>query len=395
MQNHPTAVIVGAARTPIGAYRGSLASLSAPQLGAIAIKAALERAGLKPEDVQDVIMGCVLQGGIGQAPARQAAIAAGIPTSAGAWTVNKVCSSGLKAVMLAAAQIESGEYDVVVAGGMESMSNTPHYVYWARGGVGYGHAQVTDGIIKDGLWDVYGDKHMGNCAESCAREHNITREMQDEFAKQSYTRALDAQKAGRFDAEIVPVSLPQKKGDPIIVREDEEPKKAKLDKFAELRPAFDKAGTITAANASSLNDSAAAVVLVSSTFAKARGLKPLAKITGWATHSQEPEWFTTAPAEAVAKLLKKLNWTTDKVDLFELNEAFSVVALYNNRKLGLPADKVNIWGGAVALGHPIGASGTRILVTLLHALLANGGKRGIAGLCNGGGEATALAVELL
>ncbi|MDK9698864.1 MAG: thiolase family protein [bacterium] len=395
MHSHPEAWIVGAARTPITAYRGSLASFSAAQLGGIAIKAALERAGVAPDAVQDVIMGMVLQAGVGQAPARQAAIAAGIPTSAGAWTVNKVCSSGLKAVMLAAAQIESGEFDVVVAGGMESMSNVPHYVHWARGGVGYGHAQVTDGVIKDGLWDVYHDKHMGNCAETCAAKYSITREQQDEFAKLSYNRALDAIKTGKFEKEIVPVTIPQKKGDPIIVKEDEEPKKAKVDKFPELRPAFAKDGTITAANASSLDDGAAALVIVSSEYAKAHGLKPLAKVSGWATHSQEPEWFTTAPAGAVEKLLKKLDWSKNDVDCFELNEAFAVVALVNNQLLGLNAEKVNPWGGAVALGHPIGSSGARIVVTLVHELLAGGGKKGIAGLCNGGGEATALAIEAM
>ncbi|MCX7836106.1 MAG: acetyl-CoA C-acyltransferase [bacterium] len=393
MEHHPEAVIVGIARTPIGAYRGSLSSFSATQLGGIAIRSALERAHISPDQVQDVIMGMVLQAGVGQAPARQASIAAGIPTSASAWTVNKVCSSGLKAIMLAAAQIESGESEVVVAGGMESMSNTPHYVYWARSGVGYGHAQVIDGVIKDGLWDVYNDKHMGNCAETCAAKYNITREQQDEYAKLSYTRALEAQKNGYFSNEIVPVTIPQKKGDPIVINEDEEPKKAKLDKFAELRPAFAKDGTVTAANASSLDDGAAALVLVSRDYAIRNNLKILASVKGWSTFSQDPEWFTTAPSGAVERLLKKLQWSKDEVDYYELNEAFSVVALVNNQLLGLPSDKVNIWGGAVALGHPIGASGARIVVTLLSQLLANGKKRGIAGLCNGGGEATALAIQ--
>lgn len=393
MDKHPEAVIVGIARTPIAAYRGALASFSAAQLGGIAIKAALERANVPNSEVQDVIMGMVLQAGVGQAPARQAAIAAGIPTSAGAWTVNKVCSSGLKAIMLAAAQIESGEYDVVVAGGMESMSNVPHYVYWARGGVGYGHAQVVDGVIKDGLWDVYNDKHMGNCAETCAAKYSITREQQDEFARLSYNRALTAQKSGFFDQEIVPVTIPQKKGDPVIVKEDEEPKKAKLDKFSELKPAFAKDGTITAANASSLDDGAAALVIVSREYAKKHNLKILASIKGWSTYSQDPEWFTTAPAGAVDRVLNRLNWTQDNVDYYELNEAFSVVALVNNQLLGIPTEKVNIWGGAVALGHPIGASGARIVITLISELIANQKKRGIAGLCNGGGEATAIAIE--
>ncbi len=393
MHNHPTAVIVGAARTPICAYRGALAGFSAAQLGGIAIKAAIERAGISASEVQDVVMGMVLQAGAGQAPARQAAIAAGIPTSAGAWTVNKVCSSGLKAVMLAAAQIESGEYDVVVAGGMESMSNVPHYTYWARGGVGYGHAQVVDGIIKDGLWDVYNDKHMGNCAETCAREKAITREMQDEFSRTSYTRALESQKSGKFATEIIPITIPQKKGDPIVISEDDEPKKAKLDKFGDLKPAFQKDGTITAANASSLDDGAAALVIVSSEYAAKHGLKVLAKISGWATHSQDPEWFTTAPAGAVNRLLTKVGWSKDDVDFFELNEAFAVVSIANNQLLGISPDKVNVWGGAVALGHPIGSSGARIVVTLVHQLLAHDGKKGIAGLCNGGGEATALAIE--
>lgn len=394
MEHHPEAVIVSIARTPIGAYRGSLSSFSATQLGSIAIKSALERANLSPDQVQNVIMGMVLQAGVGQAPARQASIGAGIPTSASALTVNKVCSSGLQAIMLAAAQIQSGEYEVVVAGGMESMSNTPHYVYWARGGVGYGHAQVIDGVIKDGLWDVYNDKHMGNCAETCAAKYNITREQQDEFAKQSYMRALEAQKNGYFTNEIVPVTIPQKKGDPIIVNEDEEPKKVKLEKFAELRPAFAKDGTITAANASSLDDGAAALVLVSREYAVKNQLKILATVKGWSTFSQDPEWFTTAPAGAVERLLKKLNWSKEEVDYYELNEAFSVVAIVNNQLLGLPSDKVNIWGGAVALGHPIGASGARIVVTLISQLLSNHKKRGIAGLCNGGGEATALAIQV-
>ncbi len=388
------AVIVGMARTPFGSFNGALSSIPATKLGSIAISEALKRANIVPGDVQEVIMGMVLQGGTGQAPARQAAIAAGIPNTVSALTINKVCSSGLKSVMLADQLIRVGEYDVVVAGGMENMSLAPYFVPAARNGMRLGHNKILDMMVHDGLWDVYNDQHMGMCAELCAKEKNISREQQDAFAAQSYTRAQQAIDDGKFVREIVPVEIPQRKGDPVVVDTDEEPGKAKVDRFPLLRPAFDKEGTVTAANASSINDGGSATVVTSRKYAQEKGLNILARIVGQATFSQAPEWFTTAPSGAVEKLLKSVGWTTDDVDLFELNEAFSVVAIANNQILGLDPAKVNIWGGAVALGHPIGASGNRILVTLIHALKDTGGKRGIAGLCNGGGEATALAVEI-
>jgi len=309
-------------------------------------------------------------------------------------TVNKVCSSGLKAVMLGAGLIESGENQIIVAGGMENMDLAPYYLPKGREGYRLGNGAVVDGMVNDGLWDPYGNVHMGNCAELCAREKKISREEQDAFAVESYTRALNAQKAGKFRTEIVPVTIKSSKGD-MVVSEDEEPGRVKLDKIPSLRPAFDKNGTVTAANASSINDGGAAVVLMPLDIAQKRGVKPLARILGYATHSQAPEWFTTAPAGAVEKLLKRVGWKLGDVDFFELNEAFSVVAVANNRLLGLDGKNVNIWGGAVALGHPIGATGCRILVTLLHVLKEQGARRGIAGLCNGGGEATAMAVEML
>ena len=388
------AVIVGMARTPIGSFSGALSSVPATKLGSIAIAEALKRANVAPDDVQEVIMGMVLQGGTGQAPARQAAIAAGIPNSVSALTINKVCSSGLKSVMLAAQLIRVGEYDVVVAGGMENMSLAPYFVPDARNGMRLGHNKILDMMVHDGLWDVYNNFHMGMCAELCAKEKNISREQQDEFAAESYTRAQQAIADGKFVREIVPVEIPQRKGDPVVVDTDEEPGKAKVDRFPSLRPAFDKEGSVTAANASSINDGGSAMVVTSRKYAQGKGLNVLARIVGQATFSQAPEWFTTAPSGAVEKLLKGLGWTTDDVDLFELNEAFSVVGIANNQILGLDPAKVNIWGGAVALGHPIGASGNRILVTLIHALKDTGGKRGIAGLCNGGGEATAVAIEI-
>jgi len=387
-------VIVGAARTPVGTFGGGLSGIPATKLGSIAIAEALKRSGVPPSEVQEVIMGMVLQGGVGQAPARQAAIGAGIPNSASALTINKVCSSGLKAVMLAEQLIRLGEYEVVVAGGMENMSLAPYFMPAARNGLRLGHGQILDMMVNDGLWDVYGNVHMGSCAELCAREKNITREDQDAFAAESYKRAQKAILDGKFKREIVPVEIPQKKGDPIVIDTDEEPGKGKVDRFPTLKPAFDKNGTVTAANASSINDGGSATVITSRGYAKKKGLKILAGIIGQATYSQAPEWFTTAPAGAVDALLKKVGWKKDEVDLFELNEAFSVVSIANNRLLGLDPAKVNIWGGAVAIGHPIGASGNRILVTLIHALKDTKGKRGIAGLCNGGGEATALAIEI-
>jgi acetyl-CoA C-acetyltransferase len=393
MDDHQ-AVIVGTARTPVGSFGGGLSAIPATKLGSIVIKEALNRAGIAPSEVQEVIMGMVLQGGVGQAPARQAAIGSGIPNSASALTVNKVCSSGLKAVMLAEQLIRLGECNVIIAGGMENMSLAPYFMPAARNGFRLGHGQIYDMMVHDGLWDVYGNVHMGSCAELCAREKNITREDQDAYAAESYRRAQRAIADGKFKREIIAVEIPQKKGDPIIVDTDEEPGKAKIDRFPTLKPAFDKNGTVTAANASSINDGASATVITSREYAKKKGLKILAGILGQATFSQAPEWFTTAPTGAVETLLKKVNWKKEDVDLFELNEAFSVVSIANNRLLGLDPAKVNIWGGAVAIGHPIGASGNRILVTLIHALKDTGGKRGIAGLCNGGGEATALAIEI-
>ncbi len=387
-------VIVSAARTPIGSFGGSLKRVPAVELGAVAIRAALERANVAPKDVEETILGMVLQAGVGQAPARQAAIRAGIPASQSAMTINKVCSSGLKSVMLGAGLIQLGEHRVIIAGGMENMNQTPYYLPKAREGYRLGNGKVVDGMVNDGLWDPYGDCHMGNCAELCAKEKKVSREEQDTFAAESYSRAQNAIKEGKFKTEIAPVTIKGRKGD-TVVSDDEEPGRVRVDKIPGLRPAFDKSGTVTAANASSINDGGAAVVLMSQEEADKRGAKPLARIVGWATHSQEPEWFTTAPTGAVEKLLKKTGWKIGDVDFFELNEAFAVVSVVNNRMLGLDGKNVNIWGGAVALGHPIGASGCRILVTLLHVLKENGARRGIAILCNGGGEATALAVEMV
>jgi acetyl-CoA C-acetyltransferase len=386
-------VVVAGARTPVGSFQGSLASLSAPKLGAIAVRAALERGRVPADAVGEVYLGCVLPAGIGQAPARQAAIAAGIPPAVGAVTINKVCGSGLKAVVFGANAIAAGEHDVVVAGGMESMSNAPYLLPKAREGYRLGHAQVIDSMIHDGLWDAYGNVHMGDCAELCAKEKGITRADQDAFAIESYRRALRAIADGKFKAEIVPVEIPQKKGPPKVVAEDEEPGRGDVEKLPGLRPAFQKEGTVTAGNASSINDGAAALVLAAADVAEARGWKPLARIVGSAGHAQAPEWFTTAPAGAIERLLGKIGWKKDDVDLWEINEAFAVVSLANNRMLGLDPARVNVWGGAVALGHPIGASGARLLVTLLSALADAGKRRGVASLCIGGGEGIALAVE--
>jgi len=386
-------VVVSGARTPIGSFQGALASQSAPRLGAVAVRAALERGAVPGEAVGEVYLGCVLPAGLGQAPARQAAIAAGVPASVGAVTINKVCGSGLKAVVFGANAIATGEHEVVVAGGMESMSNAPYLLPKAREGYRLGHAQVIDSLINDGLWDAYGNVHMGDCAELCAKEKGITRADQDAFAVESYKRALRAQAEGKFRGEIVPVEIAQKKGAPKIVADDEEPGRGDIEKLAALRPAFQKDGTVTAGNASSINDGAAALVLAAADVAKARAWKPLARIVGTAGHAQAPEWFTTAPAGAIERLLRKIGWKKDDVDLWEINEAFAVVAIANNRMLDLDPARVNVWGGAVALGHPIGASGARVLVTLLAALQAAGKKRGVASLCIGGGEGIALAVE--
>ncbi|MFI5345206.1 MAG: thiolase family protein [Elusimicrobiota bacterium] len=378
-------LILSASRTAIGSLNGALANSTAPQLAAKAAADAIAKSGVKAEELGEVVLGCVIPAGMGQAPARQAAIAAGIPVSVGATTVNKVCGSGMKAVMLASQSIALGEEDYALAGGMESMSKAPYLLDKARSGYRYGDAKLMDSILRDGLMDPYDGVHMGDCGELCAKELSITREMQDEWAVKSYTRALDAQAKGYFKNEIVAVDG---------VELDEEPGRAKLDKVSKLRPAFLKeGGTITAANASKLNDGAAALVLSSAK--GAAGKKPLARVVGWATHSQEPKWFTTAPAGAVEKLLKKTGWTKDSVDLFEVNEAFAVVTLAVAKLGGLPLEKINVHGGAVALGHPLGASGARILVTLINALKIRGGKRGVAGICLGGGEAVAVALELV
>jgi acetyl-CoA C-acetyltransferase len=387
-------VILGGARTPIGSFMGTLSSLSAPKLGSIAIKCALENSGVQPEQVQQVIMGNVLQAAIGQAPARQAGIGAGIPVSAGAVTVNKVCGSGMKAVMYAANDIRCGEYDLAVAGGMESMSNAPYALPQARSGYRMGNGKMIDTMIHDGLWDPYGDKHMGNCAETCAAEYKFTREEQDAYALESYRRAQEAVKSGKFRAEIAVVEIEGKKGK-TVVSEDEEPFAAPLEKMGGLRPAFQKDGTVTAANASKINDGASALVITSADYAEQNGLKPIARIVAQATAAHEPEWFTTAPAKAIDLVLKRANLTVDDIDLFEVNEAFALVAMAAVKDAKIPPEKMNVNGGAVALGHPIGSSGSRILVTLIHALKDRGLKRGLAAICIGGGEAGAMIVELV
>ncbi|MDZ7268526.1 MAG: thiolase family protein [candidate division KSB1 bacterium] len=386
-------VIAGACRTPIGAFQGALAPLTATELGALVVKEAVQRAGLDPKQVDEVIMGCVLPAGVGQAPARQAAIKAGLPVEVTCMTINKVCGSGLKAVMLAAQAIMVGEADIVVAGGMESMSNAPYLLSKARDGYRLGHGELIDSMIKDGLWDVYNNFHMGNAAELCARECHIPRARQDEFAMTSYRRAQAAQANGLFRREIVAVPLPQKKGDPVLISEDEEPPKANFEKMAALRPAFDKEGTVTAANASKINDGAAAVVVMAKDVADRLGVKAQAKLLGQAAAAKKPEWFTTAPVDAINRLLKKSGFTLPQVDLFEINEAFAVVALAAQQQLGIPMEKLNVHGGAVALGHPIGASGCRILVTLIHALQEYKKRYGLAAICIGGGEAVAVLVE--
>lgn len=385
-------VIVSALRTPIGSFGGSLAGFTATQLGGIAIKAAIEKAGIKPEDVQEVYMGNVLSANLGQAPATQAAKHAGLPDLP-ATTINKVCASGTKAIMLAAQSIALGQNDIVVAGGMESMSNVPYYLDKARTGYRLGHGQITDGLVKDGLWDVYNDYHMGSAAELCAAECHISREDQDAFAIASYKKAQAAQNEGKFTAEIVPVEVKDRKGETTLVSNDDEPFAVKFDKIPSLKPVFKKDGTVTAANASTLNDGAAALVLMSADKAKELGLKPLARILAYADAQQAPEWFTTAPAKAIPLALTRAGKSIQDVDYFEINEAFSVVSLANNQLLELNNDKVNVNGGAVSLGHPLGASGARIVVTLLSVLAQNNGKIGVAGICNGGGGASALVVE--
>jgi acetyl-CoA C-acetyltransferase len=386
--------IVSMARTPIGSFMGSLSSLTAPQLGAHAIEHALKKIDLAPGDVQEVIMGNVLTAGVGQAPARQAAKFAGLPDHVPALTVGKVCGSGLKAVMLASQAIALGDADIVVAGGMESMSNAPHAMPNSRRGTKMGDMKVIDTMVHDGLWDVYNNYHMGNAAELCAKECNVSRQAQDDFAKQSYERAIAASKDGKFSSEIAPVEITDRKGQTTTVTEDEELAKVRFEKMPSLRPVFAKDGTVTAANASSINDGGAALVLMSEEEAKKRNLPILATIAGYAQAARQPEWFTLAPADAIEKLSEKLNWNAkEDVDLYEINEAFSVVSLAVNQKLGLSADNVNVYGGAVALGHPIGASGARILITLISALQQENKQKGVASLCIGGGEAVAVGVE--
>lgn len=386
-------VIVSAVRTPIGSFNGSLAALSATQLGAAAIKSAVERAGINAEDVQEVYMGNVVSANLGQAPATQAAIFGGLPQTVPATTVNKVCASAMKAVMLAAQSIQTGANEIVVAGGMESMSNIPYYLDKARNGYRLGHGQLIDGLVKDGLWDVYKNYHMGSAAELCAREYKITREAQDAFAIESYKRAAAAVEAGRFRNEIAPVSIPQRKGDPIIVSEDEEYRNVKFDKIPTLNPTFEKDGTVTAANASTLNDGATALVLMSAKKAQELNIKPIAVIRGFADAQQAPEWFTTAPAKAIPLAIAKAGLSKNDISFYEINEAFSVVAIANNQILDLDPAKVNVNGGAVALGHPLGASGARIITTLINVLDQNNAKYGAASLCNGGGGASAIVVE--
>lgn len=388
-------VILSGARTPIGSFLGSLSSVPAPKLGAVAIKAALERAGVAPDQVEQVIMGNVLQAGMGQAPARQAGIFAGIPYEAGAVTVHKVCGSGLKTMMYAANDIRCGEYEVAVAGGMESMSLAPYLLPKGRSGYRMGNGQVVDHMVFDGLWDPYDDKHMGNCAETCVKHYGFTREAQDDFARTSYERARASMEDGTFAAEIVAVEVPGRRGAVTVVDQDEEPGKANLEKMTKLRPAFDKEGSVTAANASKINDGAAAFVLTSASRASSLGVKPVARIVAQTTVAQEPEWFTTAPIGAIRKVLDRAGMTIDQIDLFEINEAFAAVILAAIKELELPMDKLNVSGGAVALGHPIGASGARIMVTLLNALERRGKRFGCAALCIGGGEAAAMIVERL
>ncbi|MCC8425470.1 acetyl-CoA C-acyltransferase [Mucilaginibacter sp. UR6-11] len=387
-------VIVSATRTAIGSFGGSLASLTATQLGGIVIKSAVEQSGLKPEQIQEVFMGNVLSANLGQAPTTQAAIFAGLPYLP-ATTVNKVCASGMKAIMLAAQSIATGQNDIVLAGGMESMSNVPYYLSKARTGYKLGNDLLIDGLVEDGLWDVYNDYHMGTAAELCATECNISREEQDAYATESYNRAINAQNNGKFVSEITPVELKNKKGDVTLFSEDEEPATVKFDKISSLKPVFKKDGTVTAANASTLNDGAAALVLMSKEKADELGIKAIAKIISYADAQQAPEWFTTAPAKALPLALHRAGLNTSDIDYYEINEAFSVVSIANNQALNLDPLKVNVNGGAVSLGHPLGASGARIVVTLLSVLQQNNGKYGAAGICNGGGGASAIVIENL
>ncbi len=385
-------VIVAAARTPIGSFMGGLSTVTAPQLGAVAIKGALDKINLNPNLIDEVIMGNVVQAGVGQAPARQAALLAGLPKTVIATTINKVCASGMKAVMQGAQAILSGDAEIVIAGGMENMSLIPHYIH-LRNGYKFGPASMIDGMQKDGLTDAYDNNAMGVCADLCATEYHFSREAQDDFAIQSYQRAAKAWENGKFDNEVVPVAVPQRKGDPIMITKDEEFSNVKLDKIPTLNPAFTKDGTVTAANASTINDGAGAVILMSEDKAKALGLTPLAYIRGYADAAQEPKWFTTSPAKALPKALDKAGIEIAAVDFFEFNEAFAVVGLANSKILGLDNDKVNVNGGAVALGHPLGCSGVRIIITLINVLAQNDAKIGAAAICNGGGGASAIVIE--
>ncbi len=386
--------IVSAARTPIGSFNGALSSISATKLGAAAIKGALDKIKLAPGEVQQAYMGCVLQGNLGQAPARQAAKFAGLPNETQCTTINKVCASGLKSIVIGAQNIMLGDAEVVVAGGMENMSATPYYLDQARTGYRLGNGTVIDGVVKDGLTDVYHQNHMGNSAELCAKEYNISREAQDAFAIESYTRAAKAWKAGNFTEEVTPVTVSSKKGD-IVVSEDEEYKQVNFEKIPQLKPVFDKAGTVTAANASTLNDGAAALILMSKEKAEKLGLKPLARIIGYADAEQAPEWFTTTPSKAIPAAVAKAGLKMSDIQYFEINEAFSVVSIANNQLMNLDPTKVNINGGAVAIGHPLGASGARIVVTLLNVLKQQNARYGAAGICNGGGGGSAIVIERL
>lgn len=388
-------VIVSAVRTPIGSFGGVLSSVPATNLGAIAIKGAIRNANIDKEIIDEVFMGNVLQANLGQAPARQAAIFAGLPKNIPCTTINKVCSSGMKSIMIAVQSIMCGDNNVVIAGGMENMSSVPHYFSKGRTGQKLGDMKILDGMVKDGLTDVYGNVHMGVCAESCAKKYNITREEQDDFAIESYNRSTKSWSEGRFSEEIINVEVPQRRGDNLIVSDDEEYKNVKLEKIPNLRPVFDKEGTITAANASTLNDGASALVLMSAEKAKELNLNPLAKIRGYADAAHESEWFTTAPAKAIPIAISKSGLTKDDIDFYELNEAFSVVGLANIKLLDLNPHNVNVNGGAVSLGHPLGSSGSRIIVTLINVLKQNNGKIGAAGICNGGGGASAMVIELM
>lgn len=387
------AVIVSAVRTPMGSFLGALSGVSAPNLGAAAIKGALDKAGVSADQIQEVFMGNVLQANVGQAPARQAAMYAGIPESVPCTTVNKVCSSGMKAIMIGAQTIKAGDNDIVLVGGMENMSAVPHYLTSGRNGQKLGDQKLVDGLLRDGLMDVYNKQHMGNCAELCAKEGDFSREEQDAFAIESYNRSAKAWSEGRFANEVVPVEIPQRKGDPVVMTEDEEYKNVIMDKIPNLRPVFDREGTVTAANASTLNDGASALVLMSAEKAEELGLNPIARIVSYADAAQAPEWFTTAPAKALPIAIGKAGMEQSDIEYFELNEAFSVVGLANIKELGLDADRVNVNGGAVSLGHPLGNSGSRIIVTLINVLKQNNARFGAAGICNGGGGASAMVIE--